>query len=105
MHLAWNQRSVDLMLGLPFNIASYATLLHLLAKETGYKEGRLIGFLGDTQIYENHLEKAKEQLTRTPHPLPTIQTENFTSLFDWKYTDTKVLNYQHHPFIKFPIAV
>ena len=105
LHLAWNQRSVDLMLGLPFNIASYATLLHLLAKETGYKEGRLIGFLGDTQIYENHLEKAKEQLTRTPHPLPTIQTENFTSLFDWKYTDTKVLNYQHHPFIKFPIAV
>jgi len=105
LHLAWNQRSVDVMLGLPFNIASYATLLHLLAKETGYQEGRLIGFLGDTQIYENHVDQVKEQLTRTPHPLPAIKTENFTSMFDWKHTDTKVLNYQHHPFIKFPIAV
>ncbi len=105
LNLAWNQRSADVMLGLPFNIASYATLLHLLAKETGYEPGKLIGFLGDTHIYENHRPGLEEQLTRTPHPLPTIETENFTSIFDWKYTDTKVLNYQHHSYIKFPIAV
>ncbi|HLD40043.1 MAG TPA: thymidylate synthase [Candidatus Nanoarchaeia archaeon] len=105
LHLSWNQRSVDVMLGLPYNIASYAALLHLLAKETGYQEGKLIGNLGDTQIYSNHVDKAKEQLTRKPFPLPSIETENFKSIFDWKYTDTKILNYQHHPFIKFDIAV
>ena len=105
LNLAWTQRSVDTMLGLPFNIGSYALLLHLLAKETGHKEGKLIGFLGDTHIYENHVEKAKEQLTRSTYPLPSIKTEPFKSIFDWKYTDTTVVNYQHHPFIKFPIAV
>ncbi len=105
INLAWNQRSVDVMLGLPFNIASYATLLHLLAKESGYKEGKLISFLGDTHIYENHVTGAEEQLGRKPYPLPQIETENFQSIFDWKYTDTKIINYQHHPFIKFPIAV
>lgn len=105
LNLAWTQRSVDVMLGLPFNIASYAFLLHLLAKETGYQEGRLIGSLGDTHIYENHVQGAEEQLTRKPYPLPSVETENFKSVFDWKYTDTKVVNYQHHPFIKFNIAV
>lgn len=105
LHLSWNQRSVDLMLGLPFNIASYATLLHLLAKETGYKEGKLIGNLGDTQIYLNHLPGAEEQLSRTPCTLPSLETKHFTSIFDWQYIGTKVINYQHHPFIKFPIAV
>ncbi|MCK4521949.1 MAG: thymidylate synthase [Nanoarchaeota archaeon] len=105
LNLMWNQRSVDSALGLPFNIASYALLLHLLAKETGFKEGRLVGFLGDTHLYLNQLEGIKEQLTRNPFPLPTIKTENFTSIFDWKYTDTKVENYEHHPRIKFEIAV
>ncbi|MBT5342200.1 thymidylate synthase, partial [Candidatus Woesearchaeota archaeon] len=92
-------------LGLPFNIASYALLLHLLAKESGLKEGKLIGFLGDTHIYENHVEGLKEQLTREPKQLPKIKTENFTSIFDWKYTDTIVENYEAHPRIKFDIAV
>ncbi len=105
LHLTWNQRSVDVMLGLPFNIASYAVLLHLLAKETGYQEGKLVGNLSDTQIYVNQCEGAEEQLNRKPYPLPSIETENFKSIFDWKYTDTQVINYQHHPFIKFPIAV
>ncbi|MDO8510743.1 MAG: thymidylate synthase [Nanoarchaeota archaeon] len=105
LHLAWNQRSVDVMLGLPFNIASYATLLHLLAKETGYKEGTLVGNLSDTQIYVNHAKGAEEQASRKPYPLPSLKTENFSSIFDWQYTNTKVIDYQHHPFIKFPIAV
>ncbi len=105
LNLAWTQRSVDTMLGLPFNIASYATLLHLLAKETGYKEGKLVGFFGDTHMYVNHLEGAEKQLSRKLFPLPAIETKNFTSIFDWRYIDTEVLNYQHHPFIKYPIAV
>lgn len=107
LNLLWNQRSVDTMLGLPFNIASYATLLHLLAKETGYEEGKLVGFLADVHIYVNHLDGAREQLTRDPdtYPLPKIITENFTSIFDWKYTDTKIEGYQSYPKIELPIAV
>ncbi len=107
LNLFWSQRSVDTMLGLPFNIASYATLLHLLAKETGYEEGRLTGFLADVHIYSNHIEGAREQLARSPneHPLPTLETSNFTSIFDWEYTDTAVVGYESFPGIKFPIAV
>ena len=107
LNLLWNQRSVDTMLGLPFNIASYATLLHLLAKETGLQEGKLVGFLSDVHIYTNHLDGAKEQLTRDPnlYPLPKIITENFTSIFDWQYTDTKIDGYQSYPRIELPIAV
>jgi len=105
LNLMWNQRSIDSALGLPFNIASYGLLLHLLAKETGYQEGRLVGFLGDTHLYLNQIQGIKEQLTREPYTLPKIKTENFTSIFDWKYTDSKVEDYQHHPRIKFDIAV
>jgi len=105
LNLMWNQRSIDTALGLPFNIASYGLLLHLLAKETGFQEGKLVGFLGDTHIYLNHIEKIKEQLTRKPYPLPKIKTEKFTSIFDWKYTNSKVENYRFHPRIKFDIAV
>ena len=107
LNLLWNQRSVDTMLGLPFNIASYALLLHLLAKESNMEEGKLIGFLGDVHIYENHVEGAKEQLGRDSkkYPLPQVKTENFKSIFEWQYTDTTLENYQSHPAIKFDIAV
>ena len=107
LNLFWSQRSVDTMLGLPFNIASYATLLHLLAKETGLKEGKLTGFLADVHIYKDHLEGAKEQLTRDPnkYKLPTIKTTKFTNIFDWEYTDTELLDYESYDRIKFPIAV
>lgn len=107
LNLLWNQRSVDTMLGLPFNIASYALMLHLLAKETGLQEGKLIGFLADTHIYVNHVDGAKEQLTRDPnkYPLPKIVTEPFTSIFDWKAEDTKLEGYEAYPTIKFEIAV
>ncbi len=107
LNLLWNQRSVDVMLGLPFNIASYATLLHLLARESGLEEGRLIGFLADTHIYVNHVDGAKEQLTRDPHrySAPRVQTPSFTSIFDWKYEDTKIEGYESYPRIPFEIAV
>ena len=107
INLLWNQRSVDTMLGLPFNIASYATLLHLLAKETGLGEGKLVGFLADVHIYSNHIEGAKEQLTRDPdkYPLPKLITENFTNIFDWKAEDTQIINYQSFDKIAFDIAV
>lgn len=107
LNLMWNQRSVDTMLGLPFNIASYALLLHLIAKETGYKEGKLVGFLADVHIYENHIKGAKEQLKRDPNKfkLPKIETENWKSIFDWKSEDTKLLNYKSYDRISFEIAI
>lgn len=107
LNLLWNQRSVDVMLGLPFNIASYALLLHLLAKEAELEEGKLIGFLGDVHIYKNHLKGAREQLTRDTdiYPLCTIETETFSSIFEWKAEDTKKKGYQSFDRIDFPIAV
>jgi thymidylate synthase len=107
LNLLWNQRSVDTMLGLPFNIASYALLLHLLAKESGLKEGKLVGFLADVHIYENHLDGAREQITRDPDkfPLPNIETENWTSIFNWHAENTKLLNYQSYDKISFEIAI
>jgi thymidylate synthase len=105
LNLLWNQRSVDVALGLPFNIASYALLLHLLAKESRLGEGRLIGFLGDVHIYVNHIEAIKEQCNREPKPLSVIKTEKFTSIFDWHYGDSVVEGYEPHPAIKFEIAV
>jgi len=105
VNLLWNQRSVDVALGLPFNIASYGCLLHLLAKEAGLGEGKLIGFLGDTHIYVNHAEGIRTQIERAPKSLPQIKTEKFTSIFDWHYGDTVIEGYDPHPAIKFDIAV
>jgi len=105
LNLLWNQRSVDVALGLPFNVASYGCLLHLLAKESGLGEGRLIGFLGDTHIYVNHIDAIRQQIARVPKDLPRIRTENFTSIFDWHYGDTVIENYDPYPAIKFEIAV
>jgi thymidylate synthase len=105
LNLLWNQRSVDVCLGLPFNIASYGCLLHLLAKEAGLGEGKLVGFLADTHIYVNHIDAIRNQLSRTPRALPKIRTENFSSVFDWHYTDTVIEGYDPHPAIRFDIAV
>ena len=105
LNLLWSQRSVDTMLGLPFNIASYALLLHLLSQETGLQEGRLTGFLGDVHIYENHVGGAQEQLLRKPKMLPRIKTENFTSIFSWDYRQTQLEGYDSHPRIAFEVAV
>ena len=107
LNLLWNQRSVDTMLGLPFNIASYALLLHLIAKESGLKEGKLVGFLADVHLFENHVEGAKEQISRDPekYKLPMIETAEWKSIFKWKYEDTILKNYESYEKISFEIAI
>lgn len=98
------QRSADIALGVPFNIASYAALMHMIAQECGLTPGIFTHTLGDAHIYLNHVEGMQEQLTREPYPLPTLTIAK-KPLFDLKFEDFKLDGYQHHPFIKFPIAV
>ena len=105
LNLWWLQRSCDQLLGIPYNMASYALLLKLLALESGLKEGILTGFLVDVHIYENHIEQVKEQLSRTPYKLPNLKINNFTNIYDWQYTDVELTDYQYHPAINAPIAV
>ncbi len=105
LNLVWFQRSCDLALGIPFNIASYALLLHLVAKECKLKEGKLTGMLSDVHIYENHIDALKEQLIREPYPLPKIKTQDFTNIYEWEHKDTKLVNYKSHSKIYFEIAV
>jgi len=100
------QRSADIFLGVPFNIASYALLTHMIAQVVGLKLGDFVHTLGDAHLYLNHLEQANEQLGRTPYALPTLQINPAVdSLFDFQYEDFNVLNYQCHPRIIAPIAV
>lgn len=104
IHLFWAQRSCDLMLGVPFNIASYAALLMLLAKESGFKPGNLSGMLVDCHIYANHIEGAKEQLERGPLGLPTLKIKdrnNRFSIFDWEHSDVELSGYVSHPKLTF----
>ena len=102
LSLMWNQRSCDTFLGIPFNIASYATLLLLLCKETGLEAGELIGNLGDVHLYKNHIQQAKEQIVREPFPLPTIELSNINILNgEWDY---EVNGYEYHPTIKAPLS-
>jgi thymidylate synthase len=99
LSLKWTQRSVDVFLGLPFNIASYGLLLHLLAKEVNMVPNELIFSGGDVHLYTNHIQQAKEQLTRQTFNLPTLELTN-TSLDDLKYEDVKILNYQSDKVLK-----
>ncbi len=105
LNLHWTQRSCDLMLGVPFNIASYALLLELLCKEANMTAGNLSGMLCDCHIYENHIEGAKEQLSRTPQELPTIEILNWTNIFRWTHKDLKVHNYSPAGKITMEVAV
>jgi len=105
LNLCWFQRSVDFLLGEPFNLASYALLLHLLCKESGLKEGIVTGMLSNCHIYENHVEAVFTQLQRDPLPLAKIQTPQFTSIFDWTYDQTSLLDYKSHGKIGAEIAV
>jgi thymidylate synthase len=100
--LMWNQRSVDTFLGLPFNIASYGLLLMMIADEVGMVPDELIGNLGDTHIYLNHIEQAKEQIGREPMELPTVHVRD--GIFCSSVNDAILENYNSHPSIKAPLS-
>jgi len=102
LSLMWNQRSADLFLGVPFNISSYGLLLHLLCKETGYKPGHLIGSFGDIHLYKNHIEQAKEQISRDGFDLPELELEYY-DIYTGDF-EAKLINYQSHPAIKAPLS-
>jgi thymidylate synthase len=99
------QRSADVFLGVPFNIASYALLTMMVAQVTGLKPGEFVHTLGDAHLYLNHLDQAREQLTRTPYPLPVLEIAPRDDLFAFEYEDFKLRNYQAHDRIAAPIAV
>ena len=98
------QRSGDIALGIPFNLACYATLTQMIAQETNLKLGQFSHYINDAHIYVNHIDGLKEQITRKPHKLPILEI-NKKSFWDLKFEDFKLKNYEHHPIIKFPVAV
>lgn len=100
------QRSADVFLGVPFNIASYSLLTLMLAQVVGLQPGHFVHSFGDAHLYSNHLEQARTQLARDPLPLPTMQLNpEVTDLFDFKFEDFELMNYESHPHISAPISV
>ncbi|MGV9673332.1 thymidylate synthase [Gordonia sp. NPDC003504] len=99
------QRSADLFLGVPFNIASYALLTHMMAQQAGLDVGEFVWTGGDCHIYDNHIEQVTRQLSREAYPYPTLVMRHRDSIFDYEFDDIEVLGYQSHPGIKAPVAV
>ncbi|WP_028884435.1 thymidylate synthase [Taylorella asinigenitalis] len=100
------QRSADIFLGVPFNIASYSLLTHMIAQQCGLDVGEFIWTGGDCHIYTNHFEQVKEQLSRDPYPYPKLSIKRKPeSIFDYEFEDFEIIDYQHHPHIKAPVAV
>jgi thymidylate synthase len=100
------QRSADAFLGVPFNIASYSLLVHMIAKVLKYDVGDFVHTIGDLHLYKNHINQAKEQISRKPHQLPSLQIRrDVQDIFDFKYDDFEIINYQSHPHISGEIAV
>ena len=99
------QRSADMFLGVPFNIASYSLLTHMFAQQAGLEVGDFIWTGGDCHIYSNHTEQVTEQLSREPYPFPRLELTKAPSMFEYSFDDISVTDYQHHPTIKAPVAV
>ncbi|WP_345712166.1 thymidylate synthase [Kineococcus glutinatus] len=99
------QRSADLFLGVPFNIASYALLTHMVAQQVGLEPGDFVWTGGDVHVYDNHVEQAREQLTREVLPFPRLALRRAPSLFEYSFDDLELLGYHPHPAIKAPVAV
>ncbi|MBQ9578385.1 MAG: thymidylate synthase, partial [Ottowia sp.] len=100
------QRSADIFLGVPFNIASYSLLTHMVAQQCDLEPGEFIWTGGDCHLYSNHMEQVREQLTRTPYPFPQVRLlRRPPSLFDYEMQDIELVGYQHHAPIKAPVAV
>ena len=99
------QRSCDMFLGVPFNIASYSLLTLMMAQQAGLEPGEFVWTGGDCHVYDNHIDQVLEQLSRDPYPYPQIRIRKADSLFDYEYDDFEIVNYRYHPTIKAPVAV
>jgi thymidylate synthase len=99
------QRSADLFLGVPFNIASYALLTHMFAQQAGLQVGEFVWTGGDCHIYDNHVDQVREQLSREVYSFPELRLRKAASLFDYEFEDFEVVDYRHHPTLKAPVAV
>lgn len=99
------QRSADMFLGVPFNIASYALLVHMIAQQTGLEVGDFVHTLGDAHIYDNHQEQVALQLSREAKPFPTLKLRKADSIYDYTFEDIELIGYDPHPTIKAPVAI
>jgi len=105
LNLSFFQRSADCMVGLPFDFAFYALLLHLFSLQTGLQSGNVVGFFNNVEIFNQHIEGAKEIVRRSPKSLGTVETNSFTNILDWKFTNTRLTNYMPNEAKRFEVNI